>query len=376
MLDYLTLKMIWWLFVTLLVLGFMILGGRDLGVAALLPWVAKTDEERRLLLNSIGPTWEGNQVWFMTAGGALFAAWPLVYAVAFSGLYEALLLVLLALILRPPGIDYRGKLPHLAWRLTWDWALFFSGVVPSLLIGVALGNVFLGLPFHLDDDLRSVYTGSFIRLLHPAALLMGVVSLSLCTLQGALFLNTKISLVTIRQRAQQWVKVSGVLALVGFLVLGGWLFILPGYEIQAIGALGSALIPSQKTVLVVKGAWLMRALGNQAIWVTVTTVILGVLGALWCCGRRPRTAFALHSAAIVGVVGTAALTLYPFILPSSSQPDHSLTIWDATSSHKSLTLMFWVVIVFLPIVLGYTFFVYHKMRGLLMGADLNKPEAY
>jgi len=150
--DYETLKIIWWGVVGLLLIGFAVLDGWDLGVGMLLPYVGRSDDERRVVLNSVGPTWEGNQVWFITAGGATFAAWPLVYATAFSGFYIALIVVLFALFLRPVGFDYRSKVPDPRWRGAWDWGIFVAGLVPALVFGVAFGNLLLGVPFHFDGD--------------------------------------------------------------------------------------------------------------------------------------------------------------------------------------------------------------------------------
>jgi cytochrome d ubiquinol oxidase subunit II len=157
-LDYETLRLIWWLLLGVLLIGFAIMGGRDMGVGALLPFAARTDEERRVLLNLIGPTWEGNQVWLILGGGAIFAAFPPLYAVSFSGFYLAMMVILLALILRPVGFKFRGKVEDPRWRSMWDWGLFIGGFVPALIMGVAVGNVLLGAPFHLDDTMRIFYT--------------------------------------------------------------------------------------------------------------------------------------------------------------------------------------------------------------------------
>ena len=177
-LDYETLKVVWWLFIGVLLIGFAVTDGFDMGVGALLPFLGKNDEERRVIINTVGPHWDGNQVWFITAGGAIFAAWPAVYAAAFSGFYVAMLLVLFALFFRPVGFDYRSKIADPRWRSTWDWGLFAGGAVPALVFGVAFGNLLQGVPFEYDSLLRSTYTGSFFGLLNPFALLSGVVSLS------------------------------------------------------------------------------------------------------------------------------------------------------------------------------------------------------
>jgi len=189
--DYFTLKIIWWLLVGALLIGFAVMDGFDLGVGALLPFVAKTDDERRVLINSIGPTWEGNQVWFITGGGALFAAWPLVYAAAFSGFYWALLLVLFALFFRPVGFEYRSKVADPRWRSAWDWGLVVGGAVPALVFGVSFGNLLQGVPFTFDDMLRPFYSGSFFGLLNPFALLTGVVSLAMLVMHGAVYLQMR-----------------------------------------------------------------------------------------------------------------------------------------------------------------------------------------
>ena len=179
MIDYEVLRVIWWVLVGVLLIGFAITDGFDLGVGALLTLIGKTDDERRVMINTIGPHWDGNQVWFITAGGAIFAAWPMIYATAFSGFYLALALTLIALWMRPLGFDFRSKLPDKRWRSSWDWALFVSGVVPSLIFGVAFGNLLLGVPFELDPTLKATYTGSFFGLLTPVALLTGLVSVAM-----------------------------------------------------------------------------------------------------------------------------------------------------------------------------------------------------
>lgn len=190
-LDYETLRIIWWLLIGILLIGFAIMDGFDLGVAMWLPWLGRTDIERRILINSIGPTWEGNQVWFILGGGAIFAAWPTLYALSFSGFYMAMLVVLLALILRPVGFKYRSKLDNPTWRAFWDWALFIGGFVPALIFGVAVGNVIQGVPFYFDESLRVFYTGSFFELLNPFALGCGLLSVLMLAMHGVFFYSSK-----------------------------------------------------------------------------------------------------------------------------------------------------------------------------------------
>ncbi|HEY1561490.1 MAG TPA: cytochrome d ubiquinol oxidase subunit II, partial [Caulobacteraceae bacterium] len=188
---YETLRLIWWVLLGALLIGFALTDGFDLGVAALLPFVARTDSERRIIINTIGATWEGNQVWFIFGGGAIFAAWPFVYAIAFSGFYLAMFLVLCALILRPVAFKYRSKRPSRGWRSFWDWALFVGGFVPALVFGVAVGNVLQGAPFRLDDDLRASYLGHFFGLFTPFTLLCGLLSVAMVVLHGAAWLTIK-----------------------------------------------------------------------------------------------------------------------------------------------------------------------------------------
>ena len=219
--DYEILRLVWWALLGTLLVGFAILDGFDLGVAVLHPFVALTDPQRRVTLNVIGPVWEGNQVWLILGGGAIFAAFPLLYAVSFSGFYLAMFLVLLGLVLRPAAIVYRSKIDALDWRRTWDWVFFVSGFVPALLFGVAFGNVLLGAPFRFDERLNIVYEGSLLDLLSPFALLCGVVSLAMITLQGASWLVLKTE-GAVAFRA----KIAGVLAaivlLAAFSYAGYW----------------------------------------------------------------------------------------------------------------------------------------------------------
>src|SRR5580698_3631807 len=192
MTEYEILRFIWWALLGILLIGFAIMDGFDLGTAALLPFVARNDIERRVTINTVGPVWEGNQVWFILGGGAVFAAWPLLYAASFSSLYLAMFLILIALILRPVGFTFRNKIPDLQWRNFWDWTLLIAGAVPALLFGVAVGDLFLGVPFHFDELMRPVYTGGFFNLLQPYALLAGVVSLAMLVLHGASYAALKV----------------------------------------------------------------------------------------------------------------------------------------------------------------------------------------
>jgi len=364
--DYEILKMIWWLFVGVLLIGFAITDGMDMGVGNLLPFVGKTDDERRVMINTVGPHWDGNQVWLITAGGAIFAAWPAVYAAAFSGFYFAMLLVLFALFFRPVGFDYRSKLGDERWRKAWDWGLFAGGAIPSLVFGVAFGNLILGVPFHLDEYLRPYYTGSFWALLNPFALLAGVVSFSMLTMHGGMWIQMRTK-GEISERTKTWITYAGIVAMLAFALAGLWLMLgIDGFKIVNQPALDALPNPLAKTVEITEGAWLSNYASYPLTIIFPLLGFVGMLGTIMMSRRdRPGLGFVSSSLAIVGVIMTAGVSLFPFIMPSSTNPDHSFTIWDACSSHLTLTIMFWATVIFLPIVLSYTIWNYHKMWGRL-----------
>jgi len=362
--DYETLKVIWWLFVGVLLVGFAITDGFDLGVGALLPFLGKTDEERRVVINSIGATWDGNQVWFITAGGAVFAAWPLVYATAFSGFYIALILTLFALFFRPVGFDYRSKVADPRWRAAWDWGLFAGGFVPALIFGVAFGNLLQGVPFSFDSDMRVTYSGSFWGLLNPFALLAGVVSLSMLLMHGAVYLQIRTE-GEIARRARMTTKITGALFLLAFILAGVWIMSgFEGYRIVSMLSANVASTPLEKVVEKAAGAWLTNYRNYPVLWLAP---LLGIAGAalaiVLCSAKKPVAAFVASSLMLAGVIFTAGIAMFPFIMPSSADPRSSLTVWDAVSSRMTLQIMFWVVLLFLPIILAYTSWVYAVLRG-------------
>ncbi len=362
--DYETLKVIWWGVVGVLLVGFVILDGFDLGIGVLLPFVGRTDTERRVMLNSVGPTWEGSQVWFITAGGATFAAWPLVYATGFSGFYIALIVVLFALFLRPVGFDYRSKIADPRWRNAWDWGIFINGVVPSLVFGVAFGNLLLGVPFHFDADQRVFYTGTFFGLLNPFALVAGIVSLAMLTMHGGLYLQLRTEGL-VQARALVAARLAGVIMLAAFVAAGFWIAMgIDGYQIASMPPADSAFLPSAKTVERLPGGWLHNYSKHPWTVIAPLAVFGATLGALLASAlARAALAFALSCVAVAAVVLTAGFALFPFIMPSSSTPAHSLTVWDSVSSHRTLQVMFWAVPIFVPLILLYTGWVYRVMRG-------------
>lgn len=377
-LDYEILRLIWWLLLGILLIGFSIMDGFDLGVGALLPFVARNDDERRIVINTVGPVWEGNQVWLILGGGAIFAAWPALYAVSFSGFYLAMMVVLVAIILRPVGFKYRSKIADPRWREAWDWGLFIGGFVPALIFGVAVGNVLRGVPFDLDDALRPSYHGSFFGLLMPFALLTGLVSVSMLVAHGASMLLMKTS-GPISERARTYGTLAAVAAIVLFALGGIWVaYGLDGYVVTSVQDVAGPSNPLGKTVVTKTGAWL----GNFSThgWMMIAPA-LGFLGSLIAIvafrARIGWVAFLATATANLGIISTAGLALFPFLLPSSLDPNASLTVWDASSSHMTLWIMLIVTVLFLPIILAYTAFVYRVMYGKVTAADISEnPNAY
>ena len=376
MTEYEILRIIWWALLGILLIGFAIMDGFDLGTAALLPFVARNDVERRVTINTVGPVWEGNQVWFILGGGAIFAAWPALYAASFSGFYLAMFLVLATLILRPVAIKYRSKLEDRRWRALWDYALFAGGIIPALVFGVAFGNLFEGVPFGFDADLRLHSTITLLSLLNPFALLAGLVSLSMIVLHGAVWLNLKTD-DAVKARAHAIIPYAALVFGILFALAGLWLSHLPGFQIAGPMLHDGPSNPLNKTVMLVPGGWFANVTLYPALWLTVAAAYLGALGAV-LLRARPGLAFIASALVPFGTIATAGAALFPFLMPSSSDPNGSLTVWDASSSKLTLAIMLAAVAVFLPIVLAYTAWVYRVMRGPVRADDIarNSKTAY
>ncbi|GAA5234114.1 cytochrome d ubiquinol oxidase subunit II [Verticiella sediminum] len=364
LLDYDTLRLIWWLLLGVLLIGFAVTGGFDLGTGMLLPFVGRTDLERRIVINAVGPVWEGNQVWLILGGGAIFAAWPPLYAVSFSGFYLAMFAILFALILRPVGFKYRSKNESARWRSGWDWALFIGGFVPSLIFGVAIGNVLLGVPFRLTDDLRIFYDGTFFGLLTPFPILCGLVSVAMLAMHGASWLVLKTT-GPVRERARAFGSIAALLTAVLF-ALGGvvlW-YLVDGYRIVSTIDPTGVSNPLRKTVEVAGRAWFDNYAAQPLTWIAP---VLGVGGALLAFvlmrARREGATMLASSLSVLSIILTVGFATFPFLLPSSADPRASLTVWDASSSHLTLFIMLVVTLIFMPIILAYTTWVYRVLWG-------------
>jgi cytochrome d ubiquinol oxidase subunit II len=324
------LNTLWFVLIGVLFTGFFVLEGFDYGVGILLPFVGKDDGERRRIINTIGPVWDGNEVWILTGGGAIFAAFPHWYATLFSGFYLALFLMLAALIVRGVAFEFRSKDKHPAWRATWDWMIFVGSLIPALLWGVALGNLLKGVPI----DQTKTFTGGFFDLLNPYTLVAGLVTLTVFVTHGAVFLNLK-STDPIRSRALATTKRVGPVAtvLVFLFVVGTY------YWTDAFSRLGlnPGLVP-------------LLALGS-----------LLAAGAL-IHRERMGWAFVMTCLTLVFSVATIFMSLYPRVMVSSLSPEWSLTIYNASSTPYTLTVMSLVALVFVPLVLAYQGWTYWVFR--------------
>jgi len=324
---------VWFLLIAVLWTGYLVLEGFDFGVGMLLPIVGRTEVDRRVAINTIGPVWDGNEVWLLVAGGATFAAFPEWYASLFSGFYLALLLILVALIVRGVAFEFRGKIDDDRWRRNWDRAIVAGSLVPALLWGVAFANIVAGVPLDADHE----FTGTLLTLLNPYALLGGVATLLVFALHGALFLALKTT-GDVRERAHRLARGLGAGA-----VLAGGSFLL--WTHLAYGA-SWTLVP-----VLVAAAGLLAALGANA-------------------RRREGWAFAGTAVAIVAVVVTLFGSLYPDVLPSSTDPANSLTTVNAASTPYTLTIMTWVAVVFTPIVLAYQSWTFWVFRRRIAATDI------
>ena len=272
------------------------------------------------------------------------------------------MLVLFALFFRPVGFDYRSKLTDAKWRTAWDWGLFAGGAIPSLVFGIAFGNLLLGVPFHLDEFLRPFYTGSFWGLLNPFALLTGIVSLAMLTMHGAVWLQLRTETV-IAERARTWAKWTSLVTVAAFALAGIWLVLgVDGYRVVSMPAFDAVPNPLTKEVVQEAGAWLT----NYTLYpFTIAFPLLGIVGglltSLLSVLDRAGLALATSSLTLTGIILTAGSAMFPFIMPSSTDPNSSLIAWDAVSSHLTLSVMFWAAVVFVPIILGYTTWTYAKM---------------
>ena len=371
--DYDTLQVIWWILVGVLLIGFALTNGMDMAVSTLLFKVGQNSKERGAIISTIAPHWDGNQVWLITAGGAIFAAWPEVYAASFSGLYWGMLLVLFAIWLRPLAFDYRNHNSDETWLKRWDIALTVGSLVPILIFGVAFGNLLQGLPFWADENVRWHYDGVFLTallpLLDPFSLLCGLVSVSMLLTQGCLWIQLR-TVDDIACRVRGLTLKLALLTVVLYGIAGIWAYSFDGYQLTALAPEGSFHSITGKSVEVVPHGlfanygklWILWLVPIISIFCFIKAGIAGVKG-------NAVKGIIYNSVAIAFVIITAAIALFPFVMPSSIDPESSLTIWDASSSHFTLQVMLYAVIIFVPIALAYTIWAYRRMWNKVSAED-------
>ncbi len=324
---------IWFLLIAVLWTGYFVLEGFDFGVGMLLPFVGRTEADRRVMINTVGPVWDGNEVWLIVAGGATFAAFPEWYASLFSGFYIPLLIILVALIIRGVGFEFRGKIDSDRWRRNWDRALFAGSVAPALLWGVAFANIVAGVPLDADHE----FTGSLLTLLNPYALLGGLATTALFALHGAVFLALKTH-GDVRMRARGYAHRAGLAAI----VLGGAFLV-----------------------------WTSLAHGPGWTAVPVLVAAAALIAAVFLIHRtREGWAFLLTATAIIAVTVTLFGSLYPDVLPSTTDPAFSLNTTNAASTPYTLTIMTWVAVVFTPVVVAYQAWSFWVFRRRIGAADI------
>jgi cytochrome bd ubiquinol oxidase subunit II len=326
------LNTIWFLLVGVLIAGYAILDGFDLG-AGVLHLFTRDERERRVMMNAIGPVWDGNEVWLLTGGGALFAAFPPVYAAAFSGLYLALMLLLVALILRAISFEFRSKVDSPGWRRWWDVAFGVGSLVPALLFGVAVGNVLRG----LDVDASGVRT-TLLELLNPYALLIGLLGLTMFVLHGATYLGLKTE-GPLQERMRRWASIA-------------WAAFIALYAIATVASYA------------VSPYLFERWFSNPATWVFFALLLAScIIGPAAVRASRFGRAFVASAAATLSIIALAAAGLYPRLLPSRPDLANSLTIYNASSTPRTLTVMLVIALVGMPLVIAYTVIIYRAFRG-------------
>ena len=336
--GYLNLPTLWFGLIGVLWVGYFFLEGFDFGVGILLPFLCRDDVDRRIMVNAIGPLWDGNEVWLLVAGGATFAAFPEWYATLFSGFYLALFLILAALIFRGVAFEFRGKDRHPEWKRWWDRAIFLGSALPALLWGVAFANVLRGVPIDAEHE----WAGSFFDLLNPYALLGGVTSFLLFTLHGGVFLTlrTDADLQERARRVARTLALPATAAVLGFLT---WTF----FNARDNDGIVPGVVPIGALVAVAAVEWLLRE-------------------------KLDGWAFLATGLSIVLITATIFLNLYPRVMVSSISPANDLTIWNASSTHYTLTVMTWVALIFTPIVLAYQGWTYWVFRERIRRADVEK----
>jgi cytochrome bd ubiquinol oxidase subunit II len=361
--DYGTLKIFWWALLGFILIAFAILGGTDLGVAFLMPFIAKSDMEKRILINSVGPVWESNQVWLILGGAASFGVWPTLYSVSFSNFYYVMFLVLIALIVRPVGFDYRNKLENHTWRKIWDICLFVSGFVPAVIFGVAFGNLFMGAKFNFDHFMFITNTTKVVDLLNPFGLFCGIFSLIMLTNHAAIYLMIKTDS-KIAIRAKYIATTLPSIIIVMFIAGGVWVKELVGFKVTSSISTAAPASVFLKTVEIGKGFWMNNFEIYPMLYLVPAIAILMLIITLFAVIKNyDRVAYCASASAIFLIIANAGFTLFPFFLPSITNPNISLTVFDSSSSYLTLFAVTLSAVILIPIIIAYVSWVYYIMRG-------------
>jgi cytochrome bd ubiquinol oxidase subunit II len=327
------LNLVWFLLITILLIGYAILDGFDLGVG-ILSLFARDNQQKRIYMNAIGPVWDGNEVWLLTGGGALFAAFPAVYATVFSGFYLALMLLLFALIVRAVAMEFRGKVNAEGWRTVWDWGFGLGSLLPALLLGVAYGNILHGVPL----ERGGIYAGTFLGLLNPYAFLLGILTVSLFTMHGAIYLTLKTE-GSLRHKLGRWASRL-------------WIAVVTLYALATVGTIFAAPF------------LFVGMLRNPLTWLFALLLLGSAMTTpVFLKSLRYFRAFLASSGLIAAMIGLSALSLFPRLVPSSIDLQYSLTVYNASSSPATLTAMLIIALLGMPLVIGYTVFIYRVFKG-------------
>ncbi|MBU2742438.1 MULTISPECIES: cytochrome d ubiquinol oxidase subunit II [Acidithiobacillus] len=374
---YIGLKLLWWVLLGVLLMGLAIMVGMDMGVGTLLRFVGKNDGERRQALNVVGPHWDGNQVWFILGGGAIFAAWPTLYATSFSVFYIVMILLLFSMILRPVAFEYRSKVAASKWRDSWDWVFLVSGFLPMFVYGAAIGNILEGVGFHFGWDGQYYQTESFIwYLLNPFAILSGLLAVSMSVYQGGAMLMLR-GTDPIASRARNYASTAGIIAIVLFIIGGFMISGMTGYSLISGDPGMPANAVSGQVVHAVSGAWLDNYAAQPILWIIPLLAIAGMLfGALMLRANKPILGWWLGAIAWIGILGTVATSMFPFLMPSSENLNQSLTIWNASGSRYNLIWMTIFTAIFVPTILAYTTWCFRVMRGKVNPPNPADDHAY
>ncbi|HUC18627.1 MAG TPA: cytochrome d ubiquinol oxidase subunit II [Acetobacteraceae bacterium] len=373
---YALLKIVWALLLGVLLVGLGTMVGMDMGVGTLLRFIGRNDAERRTALNIIGPHWDGNQVWFILGGGAIFAAFPTLYATSFSTFYIVMILLLFSMIIRPVAFEYRSKVDAAKWRDIWDWAFLISGALPMVIYGAAFGNVLQGVGFHFAWDGQYYQDESFIwYLLNPFAILCGVLSLCLSIQQAGAMLMIR-GEEPIYGRAQRYAAAAGLVAAALFVIGGIWIQFIKGFAYT--GPVDPAMAASplaSPEVARHAGAWMDNFHAHPILWLVPLIGLIGMLGsALSLRGGKPILGWWLGALAWIGTIGTAGAAMFPFLMPSTTVPSQSLSVWNASSSAYTLGWMLAFTVIFVPAIIAYTSWAFRTMGGKVRTETIAKND--